>query len=116
MSGHLDHNQLDTACEACTTMMDPQQIRDALAVWDGQFASALSDSGKQEIIQAAAEYADLLDTSERVWWCGMFGVVNAKMDPDRVRAAAACRADPEDSPHREQYDCGWRLLTPTQGE
>jgi len=72
--------------------MDSQQIRDAIEDFAGHVTEQVTT-----VYQAAAEYADLLETSERVWICqtptGRY-----------LREAGPCPG-PTDR-------CGWRLLTP----
>ncbi|KKN73744.1 hypothetical protein LCGC14_0396920 [marine sediment metagenome] len=86
-------------------MMDPQQIREALE-W-----SSDARSERERYVQfAAKEYADLLETSERVWWCGEYGARAIDKDPH-----GWCLGFSAHSRHRKTYGCGWRLLTPIEG-
>ena len=87
--------------------MDPQQIRDALPSLN------IDPSGFPTnlilILDAAAEYADLLETSEQVWWCALTHMAINK-------SGLLCRSDQvQNRPDVEYHqDCGWRLLTPTE--
>ncbi len=75
-------------------MMDPQQIRDALGVF-----GTLEIRGFEKTIHlAAAECADLLEASERVWWC--------ETHRQGYESELICCSRLLDT------NCGWRLLTP----
>lgn len=54
-----------------------------------------------EVSQAALEYADLIETSKRIWWCSLDGKGNADGRQDW------CLQNLEDEDHS---GCGWRLL------
>lgn len=95
-------------------MMDPQQIRDALRnpilespktkeFIDINWPSSLIDL--QTVVDSAAEYADLLEGSERIWWCG----VSWQTYPSAA-GQAECDYKGHTAPN---WPCGWRLLTPT---
>ena len=87
-------------------MMDSQQIRNAL-VEELPTSGATKDRHLYNIgvfQQAAAEYADLLEASERVWWC-------YTMDVGYRTTSFMC-----DAPPHIVDGCGWRLLTPTFDE
>ena len=84
-------------------MMDPQQIREAVEAISG---STVTDDKLHDAIEllmnTSAEYADLLEASERVWWCEAIEQGGRQMLCD-------------DGVH-DYKGCGWRLLIPTQGE
>ncbi len=86
--------------------MDLQQIRDSLEQWEW---IERPTHPKTTIRQAAAEYATLLETSERVWWCVLTQMVINK-------SGLLCRSDQVQNRSDVEYhqDCGWRLLTPTE--
>ncbi len=80
--------------------MDPQQIREALHTYSRM--GVVTWPSLTMIREAASEYADLLEASERVWWCesdrtGMLG------------PTVVCTAPVNVTWHD---NCGWRLLTP----
>ncbi len=81
--------------------MDPQQIRNIRTLAD-EVASP-----PYELIATGAllaEYADLLEASERVWWCE-----DCKDEEDRT----VTRGLHFDKPSRDHSEgCGWRRLTP----
>ncbi len=87
--------------------MDPQQIIKALNMY-----RPFADPGERlkVIRQAAAEYADLLETSEQVWWCDMC----LSLSPEQETRRQHCLDDSPDSKHSQVYNSGWRLLTPTE--
>ena len=51
------------------------------------------------LVEAAAEYADLLEASERIWWC------------EYVRAGQIGESFMCEDLQHKQRGCGWRLLT-----
>ncbi len=73
--------------------MDSRQIRQALEnlEWDD-----IDGTHLVVVTQAAAEYADLLEASERVWWC--------VTERHPYEGEIICCSRMVDT------DCGWRLL------
>jgi len=89
--------------------MDPQHIRDALTYVNTEDEWAHDDETVTVLIeQAAAEYVELLETSERVWWC-------IEQSIDYNFADVAFITECWEGKRHENEDCGWRLLTPTEG-
>ena len=72
--------------------MDPQQIRDEIAGWTD--VAPTSDVG--HLLALLTEYADLLEASERVWWC--------VTERHPYEGEIICCSRMVDT------DCGWRLL------
>ncbi len=84
-------------------MMDPQQIREAL--YHTSEDTTVIIAMQVVIVDAAAEYADLLEASERIWWC------------ERIHRSTQLRAQADGRCAKcggADSGCGWRLLTPTE--
>ena len=87
-------------------MMDPQQIKAAL-INKGVLLRELPQWANTTTIltDAAAEYADLLETSQRVWWCDY---------PEFADIACLTGHEPWKARQPNKHsDCGW-LLTVEQ--
>ena len=91
--------------------MDPQQIRDALGV----FGTLETRGYENTIHQAASEHADLLEASERIWWCE---TVEARDRTPETDYEDVCTCPPQQIKVGEwsQPGCGWRLLSTERTE
>ncbi len=80
--------------------MDAEQIKDALndkAAFDNLVIPKKTRTSWNTVVRAAIEYTDLIENSERIWWCEAIARGGRQMLCD-------------DGVH-DYRGCGWRTLT-----